>query len=520
MVLKLRNDVSKSLIIYKDLEELMTTNNAMQGIRAFLWPIYGKEHKKFLPMTIMISLILFNYTVLRNVKDSLIVTNAGTETITFLKVWTVVPAAFIYFLIYSKLSNLLNREALYYTVVVPFLVFFALFAFVLYPNRELLHPTTSADWLQSVLPNGLSGIVALYRYWTYSLFYTLAELWGSVVTALAFWQLANDVTKTTEAKRFYAHFYLLANIAVFAAGYASRYFSQLRQTAAEGVDSWGITLNYLTLLVVACGIVVLGLYYYLTHVVLKDPTMLKPKEEKGMRKQKLKMSMGQSVKFLFSSPYLGLIAVLVLCYGICINFAEVSWKHAVHLQYPTENEYNAFMGLLYMAMGAVTFVIILIGSSIVRVLGWKKGALATPVMLGLTGLLFFAFLIFRDQLSVITDVLGVTPLLLAVWFGLIQNVLSKSTKYALFDPTKEMAYIPLDEESKMKGKAAIDVVGSRLGKSGGSLIQQAMFVFIGPISVITPYVGILMVVIILVWIVAVSALSKRFNQLTAEKDAH
>ncbi len=137
-------------------------NNAMgQKFRAFLWPIYGREHKKFLPMTIMISLILFNYTILRNVKDSLIVTNCGTETITFLKVWTVVPAAFLYFLIYSKLSNLLSREKLYYVVVIPFLVFFALFAFVLYPNRDMLHPTDSADWLQSVLPSGLTGVVAL-----------------------------------------------------------------------------------------------------------------------------------------------------------------------------------------------------------------------------------------------------------------------------------------------------------------------------------------------------------------------
>ncbi len=70
---------------------------------------------------------------------------------------------------------------------------------------------------------------------------------------------------------------------------------------------------------------------------------------------------------------------------------------------------------------------------------------------------------------------GTTPLMLAVLIGAAQNILSKAAKYSLFDPCKESAFIPLDAESRTKGKAAVEVIGGPLGKSGGSFLQQVYF---------------------------------------------
>ena len=175
------------------------------GLRSFLWPIHNYELKKVVPMILMIFCVSFVYTILRDTKDALIVTapGSGAEAIPFLKVWCVVPSAIFLMLVYTSLANSLTKERLFYTVLTPFLLFFMLFAFVLYPNASLIHPVESANYLASLLPDtaGFRGVVAIYRNWSYALFYILSEMWGSMVLSLMFWGFANDITKTSEAKK-------------------------------------------------------------------------------------------------------------------------------------------------------------------------------------------------------------------------------------------------------------------------------------------------------------------------------
>jgi AAA family ATP:ADP antiporter len=98
--------------------------------------------------------------------------------------------------------------------------------------------------------------------------------------------------------------------------------------------------------------------------------------------------------------------------------------------------------------------------------------------------------------------------------GTVQSLLSKATKYALFDPTTQMAYIPLDEDSKVKGKAAIDVLGSRLGKSGGSLIQQVLVLGFGNIINAGPVVATIFYAVLITWTTSASKLSVLFEEMS------
>lgn len=490
-------------------------------LRSFFWPIYSYELKKLIPMLLLFFFILFNYTVLRDTKDTLIVTapGSGAEAIPFLKVYGVLPAAVIFMFIYAKMSNVFSKTKLFYSTVAPFILFFGLFAVVIYPLRDHLHPNAMCDWLQTVLPAGFKGLIAILRNWTYALFYIMSELWGSVCLSLLFWGFANDITRVNESKRFYNLFGLGANFSLLLAGTCIIWASDMRRTATAGADPWQTSLNWLMMMVVVSGFAVMAIYWWINKYVLTDPRFYDQNAQKKMKKSKPKMSLGQSLKYLVSSRYMGLIAILVIAYGMCINLVEVTWKSQLKLQYPNPNDYSAFMGNFSRVTAVATILMMFfVTGNVVRKLGWKFAALVTPVVLMITGAGFFSFILFGHQMEGMVSYLGSTPLMLAVIFGMAQNVMSKSAKYSLFDPTKEMAYIPLDQEQKVKGKAAIDVVGARLGKSGGSLIQQLLILALGSIGAMTPYIGVILFVIISAWILSVIALDKRFKVAIAKKE--
>lgn len=466
-------------------------------------------------MLILFFCISFNYTILRDTKDTLVNTASGPETILFLKTWGVVPCAMIFMLLYAKMSNILSKEKLFYAAIAPFAIFFVLFVTVLYPNRDVLHPNATADYIQSFLPVGLHGLVACFRNWTFSIFYILSELWGSAVLSLMFWGFANDITKISESKRFYTLFGIGANIALLFSGPAIILVSDIRRYLPPEVDAWQVSLNYLMGMVVISCFVIVATYRWMNRNVLTDPRFYAP-EEKKAKKSKPSMSIGESCKFLMRSRYLLCLALLVVGYNMAINLVEVTWKGQLVKQYPNPNDYNSFMGAFSFLTGFVTIIMLFVGGYIIRKKGWGFAALTTPVVLLITSAGFFAFILFRDQLSGVVAMLGTTPLMLAVLFGMAQNIMSKSTKYSLFDPTKEMAYIPLDQESKVKGKAAIDVVIARFGKSGGAFIQQGLVIALGSVAAITPYVAVCTMLVVVVWMMAARALNRQFVALTQQ----
>lgn len=490
--------------------------------RRWCWPIERKELNKFLPLFFIKLCISFIYTILAATKDTVIVTSAGggAEVIPVLKGGVVLVIAFGAMLLYSKLSNIFTRDRLFYAITIPFLIYFLLYGTVLFPLRDLISPHESANWLLSVVGEHHKHWIAIYRYWMNTIFFVSAELWGGLMIAVLFWGFANQVTNIKDAARFYALYSAGGHIGTIFAGGIVYSYAHLMQH-----DNYEATVLSLMLIVVSVGILVLGIYWWTNKYVVSRADFMSslPVQQQDL-KSKTKLSLKDSITFIVRSPYLGLIALMVIGYGLSVNLVEVTWKAVLQIRYPNPNDYQAFMGALQFCIGIISLLIaIFLGGNVMRKYGWRTSAQLTPIVLGVTSALFFAlYFIFPDFVTSEVTILSCTPLMLLVICGTVHNVACKAMKYCLFDPTKEMAYIPLDQEAKIKGKAAVDLVGARFGKSGASWLQLGLIDFVGAGSIlgVVPLLFPFVLIVVATWLAAVHNLHKRFTNLQFSPSAN
>lgn len=494
-------------------------------IRKVLWPIHNYELKKFLPLGLIMFCILFNYTLLRDTKDTLVVNASGASAITFLKLYCVTPCAILFVVLYAKLTNMMKREHVFYAVVTPFLIFFGLFGFVIYPNLDILHPSQEVIANFSANYPRLSGFFDIGAYWSYSLFYVLAEIWGSAMIALMFWQFANQIVRMKESKRFYGLFVVIGNLALILSGLVVTFCSDTIKDFYPHLNEqavWGISLQWLMGSVLVMGVASMALYRWMHTNVLTDPRYYDGDDVAVGKKKKKKPGLVESCKIIVKSPELGLIAMLIMAYGVTINLVEVQWKEQLKVYFHGDRGgYNGFMGQFSTWTGVVTILFSLfVGSNILRIMSWFKAAVITPLFIVIGGGLFFCFILSSGEVALLKDLvanilvsIGTSPVTAATFLGAGIVILSKSIKYSLFDPTKEMAYIPLDDELKTKGKAAVDVIGGRAGKAGGAFVQNMLFLAFATkeAAAIAPIAFGVFFVVCLGWMLSVKLLSVKVN---------
>lgn len=478
-----------------------------------IWPIHRSELPKFLLTTALMFCILLIQNLIRATKDSIVNTMIATQATSFLKLWGVLPAAFLMTIIYIKLVSTIRSQKIFYIILSSFLLFFFAFGFIIFPNHQSLHVSdqTLAE-LTNYAPN-FKWLILIVGKWSFSLFYIIAELWPNAIFSLLFWQFVNMVTTVEQSKRFYILFSLFGQTGLYISG---QILMHLNSTAKHCIVNYNLqcdhnifSIQILTTIILVLGCSALFIFWVLNNYVIVT-------ENINFKAKSSKVSIVDGIRLAFELRYIRLILTLLICYGMAINLVEHPWKNIASTAYPTLAEYNAFVGSYLSYTGIVTIIFVLIGSNIVRYLGWFAAAIITPVIMFFTGTALFVSA-GEDSLRSMFGILYIScdPVNTAITVGIVQNVISKSTKYTLFDSTKEMSYVPLDSELKNKGKATADMLGVKLGKSLSSFLFSVIFILVPNTTYqsITGYLMVLFIVICLIWIWAVKELNKEYMKI-------
>lgn len=478
-------------------------NRPMSSLRKIFFPIYREEYCRFGLMACMIFFSIFSFYLLRTVKDALVQSapGSGAEVFSFLKLYLVLPATMLVMAGYVALRRVMRIDSCYYAIVSAFMFFFMLFALLLYPNVDYLHPSMQeVKALQQSYPM-FKWFFTIYSVWVYALFYVVSELWGSLLLSVMFWQIANDNIPTSQAARFYPLFVATGNVAMICLNPVLHYLSQ---------DSYNDIIQVCAIVQVV-GLILMGaLYSAFKMKVLHADKMLTDKKLPNVM---------ESFRIVMRSPYVICISIMVLSYGLLINIVEAMWKSQVGFLYTDRSSLMRFNADYTLWMGVATLLMNYLSKRFISQVGWTISALITPIVCAFCGSLFFFFVLHTDVIARFFS-LPYSLLTLCVWFGAFTVMLSKGAKYSFFDPTKEMAFIPLEKELRGNGKVVADGMIERIGKSMGGATISSLIMFTGyDLHELGYYLALMTVVLGFVWFSAVIKLGGLYRRQTMMENA-
>lgn len=486
---------------------MSTEKMILQALRIF-------KSKNFLLMFAIVCLLNVNFTILRSLRSTLVVADLGGSAsyIPYFELFGTFPAAILMTAGLIRLLNQFSLQRVFFITISAFLGFFLLFAFGLYPFIPAWQAAFSSyTWLpgSALIAANLGPACAL-------LFYIMAELWKIGLLTILFWGLVNQCLSLDKAKTFYAPLMLAGSFGAILAGplMSGCLSESARSWFVFSQITWTHALTLMMLLMVVLGVITAFLYRLLFKDLMsreREPLPKKAEQPRG------NLTLRASIDTCQRSPYLLLLAWIVIVDYIAYSLGEVIFLDVLKERFPLPTDYCQWMGTMGFWSGLLTaFCALVITPWVLRRCSWTVAALVTPICLLLTEGAFF--LVLRSPLG--QQWLGWNHtqwLEVLVGIGSLQYCLCRAAKYTFFDASKELAFIPLSTAEKMEGKFVIDGVCARFGRSSASALSIILIEVFGGVMSSAGLTGILAMALTLSWIFSVGKLGKRIQHQEDER---
>ena len=403
------------------------------------------EFQKFGLLSLIFSLIIGTYWLLRPLKDSIFMSVVGKDYIPNAKILSLL-IVFPLVILYSKLVDIFPRQKLFYALCTIYGVLGLLFAFLAY------NPATGLSILEP----------SLSRWWGWA-WYVYVESFGSLIVAL-FWAFAADTTTPDSASRGYpmvAFGGQIGNIiGPMLLGILISIFSTVEvgpQGRIPGVAGQNAGIMAAMIVLAAfCTFAIIGLIKLFVTTVPEDQLVGYQAEETTEEGT----GFFEGLRLLFSSWYLLGIFAIITSYEVIVTVLDFNFKTLVGTNYPDAASSAMYLSSFGTAVGIVSMLSIFLGiNKIQKFLGLGASLALLPILIAVAVATFFVY-----------------PMLSVVFWIM---VFSKAINYALNQPSMKQLYIPISKQAKYKSQAFIEMYGSRGSKALGSSVNLSRGAFIG-----------------------------------------
>jgi AAA family ATP:ADP antiporter len=312
--------------------------------------------------------------------------------------------------------------------------------------------------------------------WVRVVFY----VWVSIIfvmTVSQFWSYANQVYDARQAKRLFGFIGAGGLLGGLAGGQVARVATRLVGTGNSLLVSATIMLS------------VVGLVFWIHRL---HPGVDDSRSATGMEKLGAAQGGGSTV---MSSRLLLLIATVLAVTVAVAQVVDLQFNWAVEAATTTLDQRTAFFGNFYSIMSLTAFAFqLLFTARIHRTLGVGVALRVLPVTMALgTGLLF-------------VSAIFMPAILLSA--AVVLKVGENGLRYSLDQATRELLYLPVARDVRMKAKAFIDVFVQRGAKGIGALLLLP--VTFGLMTAL--HAGWITLGLIAFWLVALVALRREYVQ--------
>ncbi len=297
-------------------------------------------------------------------------------------------------------------------------------------------------WGLPIIQLGLMGLLLAFwvlfvwlpkASWVSVAFYVAGQILG-VLLISQFWTLANIVYDPRQAKRLFGFVGGGAPLG----GVAGNALAQ----QAPIIGSANLLLPSAALMLLCAGIVVL----IIGKESVRPESALAGKQEKGV-------GLTEAFQLLRSSKHLQIIALVISFASIGAGIIEQQLNMAAEsvTKAGGRDSLTSFLATVGLWMSTIGFIVqVWLTSKIHRYLGIGFALMVLPVSLGTTGVIML--------------------LNGALWAPSLARILDQSLRYTVDKTTREILFLPLPSDIKLKAKSFVDVTVDRAAKAGAALL--------------------------------------------------